>query len=253
MIIQALFYLREYFFPSGCGCCAAVLYHCKDSYYGLCTPCRDFLSAALVDEGSSRSRCGICGRHLISEIQTCLSCRTNNNDNGGKRSSFVKMHSLFPYSGKFRSVLGAYKFGKSIGVANFLVQRLSLALGNFEDIILKESAWVPVPPRSGKIKKQGWDQIEHLAHLLENRSKRLDKPLAVRRCLKRLPSRSQKGLNREQRSNNLKGRIVCTKPPPKTAILFDDVITTGTTFSACAQALLEGGSEKVYGISLFYD
>ena len=75
----------------------------------------------------------------------------------------------------------------------------------------------------------------------------------MNRCLKRLPSRSQKELNREERGKNLKGRIFCVKTPPKTALLFDDVFTTGATLNACAAALLSGGAEKVYGLCLFYD
>jgi predicted amidophosphoribosyltransferase len=101
-----------------------------------------------------------------------------------------------------------------------------------------------VPPRPGKIKKTGWDQIEYLAALLEK--------LSIRRCLKRLPSKSQKELNRENRISNLKGRIILTGTPPETAVLIDDVITTGSTMDTCAEVLKTGGAKRVYGICLFY-
>ncbi|MDR2134220.1 MAG: hypothetical protein LBP27_03865, partial [Treponema sp.] len=134
-------------------------------------------------------------------------------------------------------------------------------------------AIVPVPPRPGKIKKTGWDQIEYLAALLEKppaeKGSRKKRPepgagdanlragsrlsLPVRRCLKRLPSKSQKELNREDRGTNLKGRVIPGAAAPETAVLVDDVITTGSTMDACAEALKSGGAKKVYGICLFYD
>jgi predicted amidophosphoribosyltransferase len=87
----------------------------------------------------------------------------------------------------------------------------------------------------------------------------------VCRCLARLPSESQKELNREDRQNNLRKKIIlknagkpCAGPGgqttvPRRAVLFDDVYTTGSTMDACAEALKSGGAEKVYGICLFYD
>ncbi|MDR2259165.1 MAG: hypothetical protein LBE14_08480 [Treponema sp.] len=110
-------------------------------------------------------------------------------------------------------------------------------------------AVVPVPPRPGKIRRTGWDQIEYLAKLLEKG--RGGPP--VNRCLKRLPSQNQKELNRENRKTNLRGRIILKGRAPRQAVILDDVCTTGSTMDACAAALKAGGAETVYGLCLFYD
>ena len=194
-------------------------------------------------------RCEICGRPLITEKETCLSCRES--DISGEKhcnDHIIKMRALFPYTGKFKTALGSYKFGKALGPGYFFAQCLNSALADFDFSLFQVAAWVPVPPRPGKIKAQGWDQIEYLARLLERTRK-----LPVCRCLKRLPSRSQKELNREDRASNLKGRIFCTKRPPETAVIFDDVVTTGATLNACADALCKKGCAKIYAICLFYD
>ena len=247
-------YVREYLFPSGCGGCGEALLSPKDAWFGLCADCRAFLSGAFATE----KRCEVCGKPLISEKDVCISCRQNEasgEDSYNNRP--LKLKAVFPYTGKFRAILGAYKFGKSVGVGNFFVQVLISAVDDFIESLdpeaIREAAWVPVPPRHGKKKVQGWDQIDYLAGLLKREYKRFSSKIPVCRCLKRLPSRSQKELNREERGKNLKGRILCVKQPPSTAIIFDDVITTGATLKACADALLERGTSKVYGVCLFYD
>jgi len=260
----AIFYLREYLFPFGCGGCGDALLNQRDAYYGLCGNCRGVLSSALGEE----KRCVLCGKPLITEKDTCLGCRERQEADSGEHGAitggnysdyFVRFRKIFPYSGRYRTILASFKFKKSTGVGNFLTGCLQGALkdlGAGVSMNDSEAAWVPVPPRPGKVKKQGWDQIEFLARALEGerqRSRGNNDFLPVRRCLKRLPSRTQKELSREERKMNLKGRITCVKPPPRTAILFDDVITTGATLDACAAVLKEGGAEKVYGICLFYD
>jgi predicted amidophosphoribosyltransferase len=219
-------------------------------------------------------RCSRCGQPLISERTSCLPCR-----NGPPRF-FNRALSLFPYEGKYQKLLGAYKFGGRRSLGNFFVSLLWQGLeilGSREALFLPdppepggvkkspgETAWVPVPPRPGKIKKTGWDQVEYLAKLLQTRPPAPGAPAPARfrngtpvipvcRCLDRLPSQAQKELDREGRRTNLQGRIVVKSPPPKRAVLFDDVYTTGSTLDACARALISGGAEAVYGICLFYD
>jgi len=241
-IREKLFCLREYFFPAGCGSCGESLPG-EDAFFGLCGQCRDIFESCYWNE----KRCEFCGKLLISETDSCLTCRKNGAiENGRYSEQLVRLRSLFPYSGKYCYVLGSYKFRKSLGVGNYLSRFLAKAPESLE--LSPDTAWVPVPPKPGKIKSQGWDQIEYFAKLLERTGS-----LNVCRCLKRLPSRNQKELNREERGVNLKGRIKCIKQPPETVIVFDDVITTGATINVCAEALLSAGSKNVYGVCLFYD
>jgi ComF family protein len=249
--------IRETFFPQGCALCGSSfnnkpfdsVNYSPDSFYGLCCNCRKKLEIPEAERG----RCSLCGQPLVSEQGTCLPCR-----NGSERS-FDRLISLFPYMGHFKKVLGEYKFKRRLGLGNLFVEKRWQGLD-----ILQETedvsgfCWVPVPARPGKIKQSGWDQIDYLAKLLEvsihYRTKRSEPSIPIQRCLKRLPSVSQKRLNKENRLQNLQVRIIIdTRIVPKTAILFDDVYTTGATMDACATALKSGGTEKVYGICLCYD
>jgi ComF family protein len=264
--------LREALFPGGCALCGKALYPGAEALYGLCVSCGERLKTAWPVS----ARCSRCGQPLISERGTCLSCR-----NAPERA-FDRIFPLFPYSGKYRKCLKAYKFGGRHTLGNFFADLLlwgleqSFFLGALPEHRVPhdtaydtaqdtacDTAWVPVPPRPGKIKHGGWDQIDHLAGLLEKKYRQLEKTgdfltLPVCRCLQRLPSETQKELDREKRRINLKGRIILAAKKgnpdiPRRAVLFDDVYTTGSTMDACAETLKQGGAEQVYGMCLCYD
>ena len=62
---------------------------------------------------------------------------------------------------------------------------------------------------------------------------------------------SQKRLTAEERRKNVAGAYAAKKDCCKgrTVLLADDLMTTGATADACAEALLKAGAEKVYFLS----
>lgn len=221
--------------------CGADLSAAAETWYGLCDTCRASIEQELAESREGES-CDYCGRPLISEHDRCLSCRKD------AMRSWDRVTVLFPYTGKYRGLLAAYKFKKNLAAGNYFTEKIREAIAHSG---YSAARIVPVPPRPGKIRKAGWDQVEYLARLLERNYG--NEGLLVDRCLKRMPSKSQKELGRENRRSNLRGRITAVRQAPQTAVVIDDVMTTGATLDACAAALKDAGTEKVYGLCLFYD
>ena len=234
-ILKSFFLLAKGFlFPEVCAVCGFSLTGAAEIRYGLCERCRKSLSPI------AGSRCNLCGKPLISEIDLCMSCRNE------KEKSTDRIWVLFPYSGKFRTLLTEYKFRRKTALADFFAEKVLAVL---KEPALKDVCIVPVPPRPGKIKGSGWDQVDFLVSRI---NKIAGGEVTVCRCLKRLKSKIQKRLDRKERMENLKGRIYAHGTVPQAAIVIDDIITTGSTMEVCSGVLKNSGAEKVYGLCLFY-
>lgn len=122
-----------------------------------------------------------------------------------------------------------------------------------------ETLIVPVPPRKGKIRKDGWDQIEELCMYLEKRF-----GFRVLRLLQRNTAWQQKKLSRSERLESIKSAYSLCSPPvlekilkplsgkmPEKVCLIDDVCTTGSTIESCARILKDAGVKKVDAVTLF--
>jgi len=183
-------------------------------------------------------RCERCGIGLISEQGLCLRCRERD-------WSFDRVFALFSYEGAFKRLLTAYKFGDRRSLA-------PLFAALFAECI--ESRWpdrvlVPVPPRPGKLRERGWDQVESIARILERQG------FVVRRILRRRGSSQQKRLGLRERRDNARTAycLVRGASVPSDILLIDDVVTTCATAEACAAALRAAGAASVSVLALAAD
>ena len=77
-------------------------------------------------------------------------------------------------------------------------------------------------------------------------------PLEPQALVRTRAKKHQAGLPLEERMANVAGAFRAAKPEQvegRRILLVDDVITTGTTAAACAQALLHAGAESVFALA----
>jgi ComF family protein len=105
----------------------------------------------------------------------------------------------------------------------------------------------PVPLHRWRLLKRRFNQASVLAQYIA----RYNGSKASVDLLYRIKSTDmQKGMDRQTRFENLSNSIVVNKAfqdklKGKTVLLVDDVMTTGATLSACAEACKQAGAEKV--------
>ncbi len=112
----------------------------------------------------------------------------------------------------------------------------------FAGIAFDFVTFVPTTPK--KLRQKGFDHARLLAEKIANE---LKLPL-ISPPIKRRQKPAQKFLSRLARLLNADSAFkLCGKATLRgTALLIDDVVTTGATLSACAELLLRAGADKVY-------
>lgn len=220
-----------------CVCCGTI------SYVGpICPQCQN---NKLLTWVPASNRCSCCGKELISEIGTCIGCREKN-----LLVHVSKMLPLHNYSGWKKELLSLWKSADTRQLSRVFARVFSSALVkelNPDKVI----PLVPVPPRPGKIRKKGWDQIQDICKYLKADG------FSILPLLERTNVQQQKKLNRQGRLENLGKTYSIHKKNiriygvPKQAIIIDDILTTGVTLETCAGALKEAGVESVFACTLF--
>ncbi len=139
-----------------------------------------------------------------------------------------------------------------------LKYRRNLALGEtlsyFLCNLLLETGWkidviTPIPLGDARIRERGYNQAALLARPVALKFDISYKPKIVSRNRETL---SQVNLNFEERKKNVAGAFKANKKLAfgKNILIIDDVTTSGSTLKACAEALIEAGAKKVYGMTI---
>jgi len=128
----------------------------------------------------------------------------------------------------------------------------ALALQMFD--FVKSLRWdidllIPVPLGKKRLQERGYNQVALVAQPLAYRT---GIPYLPQALWKARETRSQVGLNAGQRQKNVQNAYQADPRgvARKSILLMDDVSTTGSTISACTEALLSAGARDVYGITI---
>ncbi len=220
--------------PQNCICCDKMCYSVP-----LCKSCYENQLCKI----NFNNRCKICGKELISESSVCLECR--------EQPVLHHTDFMFPvhaYKLWKKDLLFLWKLKNVRYLSEYFAKIYNTVIKNyFPD---KNICIVPVPPRPGKIKEKGWDQIQDLCKYLK-----YIYGYKVLNLLKRINVEQQKSLNRNQRLSHIEKLFEYNcknNETPDEIILIDDIITTGATIEACSKILKEHGIKKVNAITLFY-
>lgn len=187
--------------------------------------------------------CDICGKPIYeNRDRICARCKQ-------ERIYYIKNVSRYKYKGCIKTAIQNMKFKRRAWIAEEFGQALSKTVTeNYGDIKFDMVLFVPMSPLNEFTR--GFNQSFEIADVI---SKNIDVPVNKKILFKRPLIKTQSGLNRNERIENVKKAFYVKNShllTDKTVLLIDDVITTGSTLNACAKVLKKNGALAVYGATV---
>lgn len=225
----------ETLFPSGLVCfiCGDEV---QESEFELCNKCAKKLPLV-------KKHCLKCGSPIHSEANYCLTCKSNKRFFDFARSAFI-------YQDEIAYVIQELKYNNKKYLARPLAKFLEKEYLLIKDKIKPVDFIIPIPLSKERFKKRGYNQSELLAREL---SKLIDIPTNTEIVERIKNTETQTKLSFVERQENLNGAFKVTsraKVKNKSFILIDDVLTTGSTVSHCAEVLKRAGAKAVYVLTV---
>ncbi|MBI4772491.1 MAG: ComF family protein [Chloroflexi bacterium] len=160
--------------------------------------------------------------------------------------SLQALRSLAYFEGPLRQALHRLKYQQDQPLAQALGDELA---GFWQRLRWPPAVVAPVPLSAERRKERGYNQAELLAGMFAGAA---GLPFAAHALRRVRHTASQVGLTADHRWSNVQDAFAARPDTVagRVTLLVDDVCTTGATLEACAQALLQAGATRVYGLTV---
>lgn len=215
--------LLDLFFPPLCHVCKAFIPQSGELL--ICSDCLNKISFLVSP------LCRVCGAPFATEAgldHVCGACLTDAPPHLCRSATLL--------AGPVQELIHRFKYGSRVHLCRPLGLITATALAQFSrdaspDLI------VPVPLHSKRLRQRGFNQSQLLGEVLE---KQWRLPLLIGNLRRVRWTEPQTGLHAGDRASNVAGAFAVRDPlrlQGKRVLLVDDVLTTGSTMLACAEAL----------------
>jgi competence protein ComFC len=182
--------------------------------------------------------CDICGIS-IDAAGRCADCQR-------VRPRYCMLRSWSVFEDPIRSALHKLKYRRDMALGDALAAQLSefaISLKWPVEMI------VPVPLGKKRLQERGYNQANLIARPLALAAGIAFAPDALKRVRE---TRSQVGLTKTERRANVNGAFQAEgmRVKGRVVLLMDDVATTGSTLSSCAEALYAAGVRDVFALTV---
>ncbi len=172
----------------------------------------------------------------------CARCLVRGRDPGGCRAHPLhRVWAAWSYDERAARVVHALKYGERPTLARGLAVEIAKALPPRP----RPELVIEVPLHPARLRERGYNQAARLAESLADA---IGVPRIAGVLRRTRSTRAQARLGPEERRRNLAGAFAVEHAEwidGREVLLVDDVITTGATFEACAEALIEAGARPV--------
>ena len=187
----------------------------------------------------SKPYCDICGIPLSGNASLCPDCYR-------EKPRYRILRSWSAFVAPVQTALHRLKYRHDIGLGDALAVQLSGFVSNLKwpvDFV------VPVPLGQKRLYERGYNQVGLIARPLSLAMNIAYAPDALSRARE---TRSQVGLTKLERRVNVLGAFHAkeSRVNGRAALLLDDVATTGSTLSSCAEALYAAGAQDVFAVTV---